>query len=263
MVIKLGIIGGGNMGEAIIANSLKSFKIAVSERDEKRQRYLQKKYRLISQSISTLSLQSDMVILAMKPQDMDGVLDEFKGYLAKDKLVISIAAGITTKYIERRLGKSPRVIRTMPNMPALVAKGVTAICQGKYASIADVKSTQNIFNNLGQTVVVKENLLDAITAVSGSGPAYVFLFMECLTKAARSLGLNEALAKELVIETFNGSVHLLKEKKFDPTVLRAKVTSKGGTTQAAMDVFTQNKLEQIIQKALRAAKQRAKELSKG
>jgi len=260
---RLGIIGGGNMGEAIIANSLKDFRIAVSERNGKCQRYLQKKYRLIPQSISTLARQSDMIILAMKPQDIDGVIDELKRYLAKDKLVISIAAGITTQYIERKLGQNCRVIRTMPNMPALVASGVTAICQGKYASTADVKSARNIFNNLGQTVVVKENLIDAITAVSGSGPAYVFLFMECLIKAARLLGLSETLARELVIETFSGSVHLLKEKKLDPAVLRAKVTSKGGTTQAAMDVFHQKQIEQIIRLALSAAKQRAKELSKG
>jgi len=259
---KLGIIGGGNMGEAIIANSFKSFSVIVAEKDQSRQRYLRKKYRLTAQDIKTLARKSNIVVLAMKPQDIDVVLAELKRYLSADTLIISIVAGITTKYIEKKLSPKTRVIRTMPNMPAMVAKGITAICQGKYASTADVKCAQNIFNNLGQTAVVKENLIDTITAVSGSGPAYVFLFMECLMKAARSLGLNETLARELVIETFSGSVHLLKEKNLDPAVLRSKVTSKGGTTQAAMDVFVQNKLAEIIKKALVAARIRAKELSK-
>jgi len=259
---KLGIIGGGNMGEAIIANSLKSFLVSVAEKDLSRQQYLQKKYRLKSRDIKTLAQKSDIVVLAMKPQDIDQVLGELKKYLSSEKLIVSIAAGITTKYIEKKLKPKTRVLRTMPNMPAMVAKGITAICQGKHAGTADVKSARNIFNNLGLTVVVKEDLIDAITAVSGSGPAYVFLFMEYLMKAARSLGLNEALARELVIETFSGSVHLLKEKKLDPAVLRVKVTSKGGTTQAAMDVFAEKHLEQIIESALSAAKNRAKELAK-
>jgi len=259
---KLGIIGGGNMGEAIIANSLKNFSVIVAEKDESRQWYLQKKYRLKPQDIKTLAQKSDIVVLAMKPQDIDEVLAELKRYLSADTLIISIAAGITTKYIEKKLKPKTRVIRTMPNMPAMVAKGITAICQGKHAGTVDVKCAQNIFNNVGRTVVVKENLIDAITAVSGSGPAYVFLFMECLMKAARSLGLNETLARELVIETFSGSVHLLKEKNLDPAVLRSKVTSKGGTTQAAMDVFAQKHLDQIIESALSAAKKRAKELAK-
>lgn len=259
---RLGIIGGGNMGEAIIAHVLKHFKITVSEKEKGRQRYLKKKYQLPSESIAAAAGVSEAIILAIKPQDTAEVLDELKGHLDNDKLVISIAAGVTTRYIEQTLGQRPRVIRTMPNMPAMVAKGVTAICKGRYAHRNDIRLTQRIFSHLGKTIVVSENLLDTITAVSGSGPAYVFLFMEYLTKAAQALGLNEKVAKELVMETFSGSVHLIQEKNLEPALLRAKVTSKGGTTQAAIEVFRQKGLKQIIQQALTAAQKRAKALAR-
>ena len=259
---KIGIIGGGNMGEAIIASCLKRFFIHVCEKDTARQQALHQAYRLNFFDIKGLAQNSDIIIIAVKPQDIEGALRELGEVLKDGTLVVSIAAGITTGYIERVLGKKRRVVRTMPNMPALIGQGVTAVCQGNFATLADVDSVCKVFNNLGSTIVVEEKFIDAVTAVSGSGPAYVFLFIEHLMKAAETLGLPKEMAKELVEKTFLGSVNLLLKQKIDAGVLRAKVTSKGGTTQAALKVFERKNLEKIFELALKAAKKRSKELSK-
>ena len=259
----IGIIGGGNMGMAIVSRIVGQFKILVCEKDKKKQISLKKKFRVSIRDLEPLVRDTDIIILAVKPQDMEKVLAEIKGAVKKNQVVISIAAGITTVFIEKRLGSGVRIIRTMPNMPAQIAEGITAVCKGKYATAADVSLARKIFNNVGKTVVVKENLIDAVTAVSGSGPAYVFLFVECFIEAAESLGLNKKLSRVLVQETLRGSAHLLAGQKEDPAVLRAKVTSKGGTTQAAMDVFMKNKINKIYKQALAAAEKRAKALSRG
>ena len=250
------------MAEAFIARALKRFFIHVCEKDEARRRYLEQTYKLISHDISRLAQISEVLILAVKPQDLPQVLKELSPVLRKETLVISIAAGITSQFIEKNLGDKIRVIRTMPNMPALVGQGITAVAPGKYAQTNDVDLACKILSSLGKTVIVQEDMIDAITAVSGSGPAYVFLFMECMVKAAESLGLKGNLASDLVKQTFFGSINLLIEKNMDPADLRGKVTSKGGTTEAAIKVFEKNSIDKIITDALRAAKRKAKLLSK-
>ncbi len=250
------------MGEAIIARARAKYKIGVCEKDSKRQAYLKRAYKVRVRNLSDLITDSDILVLAVKPQDFENVLGEIKASLRPKHLVISIAAGITSTYIERKLGKGIRVIRTMPNMPAMVGQGITAVCRGKYATAKDVQAACQLFNCVGQTVVVKENLIDSITAVSGSGPAYVFLFMECLIKAARALGLKDDLSVKLINQTLSGSLALILEKGLDPIELRAKVTSKGGTTQAATDVFMKYDLNKIIEEALKAAQKRAGELAR-
>ena len=149
----------------------------------------------------------------------------------------------------------------MPNMPALIGEGITGVCAGRYTTSSDVKTAQTILSSVGQTVIVKESMIDAVTAVSGSGPAYVFLFVEQWMAAAKALGFKEAEAKQLVYKTLLGSAHLLEQSEFDSATLRAKVTSKGGTTQAAMDVFFNRKIDVMMKDALVAAKRRAKELA--
>ena len=250
------------MGEAIISSCLKRFFVHVSEKDVKRQQYLSQNYKLVPYDIGRLVQISDIIILAVKPQDIEEVLKELRKVIKNDQFVISIAAGITTNFIETSLGKKIPVVRTMPNMPALISQGITAVAAGRYAQKADIDLTCKIFDTLGKTVVVEEELIDAITAVSGSGPAYVFLFMECMIKAAESLGLKKELAADLVKTTFAGSVNLLLKKNIEPEELRMKVTSKGGTTQAALDVFMNKKIDEIIRKALVAAKKRAQTLSR-
>lgn len=183
-------------------------------------------------------------------------------HLDSSKLVVSIAAGITTLYIEKKLGGKSRVVRSMPNLPLQIGQGMTGVCSGRWATKADVQSAVNIFKMVGDVVLVDENRMDAITAVSGSGPAYVFLFAECLLKAAKMLGFDDKQSQQLVTQTLRGSLTLLEKSSEPAEVLRARVTSKGGTTQAALEVLMRHNLEGIFKKALLAARKRAKELAK-
>ncbi len=258
----IGIIGGGNMGEAILQRIRKNYKVLVSEKDPARQQYLQKTYKLKPCSVKELVEQSQVVIIAVKPQDVEEALQEMFFLVDKTKLVVSIAAGITSGFLEKSLPEKTRVVRTMPNMPAMIGEGMTALAAGRFAKRGDLDAAMKIFQHVGETVVVPEDLIDAVTAVSGSGPAYVYLFMESLISGAKKLGLDENLARQLVRKTFLGGVLLLDRKKEEPGALRAKVTSKGGTTQAATDVFIKYKLDDIIAEALQAARKRAEELSK-
>ncbi len=257
----ISIIGGGNMGSAIIERVRQQFKVIVCEPDEKRRNVLRRKYKIAAADLPTAVKRSDVVIIAVKPQDIDSVLECMKP-LSGQRLIISIAAGITISYMEKQLGGGVRVVRTMPNMPAQIGEGITAIAGGKFAKPADIKLAQKIFHCLGKTVIVTEDVMDAITAASGSGPAYVFLFTECFMKAAQAIGLTAAQSRDLVYQTLIGSAHLLTKSKDDAALLRAKVTSKGGTTQAAMDVFAAYNIEKMFSDALAAAKQKAGELKK-
>ncbi len=260
---KIGLVGGGNMGEALIEHLRKKYFVLVHEKDQARTEYLSKHYKLKTTDLKTVVDSSDVIIVAVKPQDIEEVLKEL-GRLMTDqlKLLVSIAAGITTPFIEKALAKKIKVIRTMPNLPVKVKDGMTAISPGQYAEDSDVEVVRQIFDHLGKTVVVKEEWMDAITAVSGSGPAYVFFFVEGMIKAACALGLKEDLSKDLVETVFRGSIRLLEKKKEDAALLRAKVTSKGGTTEAALEVFMKNHFDDIITQALLAAQKRAGELSR-
>ncbi len=257
---KIGIIGCGNMGEALIKGLYAKHKVCVCETNAPRVKYLRSKYRGIVLGDLKIVEAASVIIFAVKPQDMEILLKQVPP--GKDKLFISIAAGLTTKFFEKHLGGKVRVVRAMPNMPALIGEGITAISAGRYATAADLKTVKNILQSIGQVVIVKESMIDAVTAVSGSGPAYVFLFVEQWINAAKKLGFNEPQAKQLVYKTLLGSAHLLDQSPFEASDLRVKVTSKGGTTQAAMDVFSKGKFDQLMFKALLAAKKRAKELAK-
>lgn len=258
----IGLVGGGNMGTAILAGIRRKYKTLVCEQDPRRAGVLKRQFNIKTVDLKKVAAQSEIIILAVKPQNFEEVLLELRNDVRPDQLIVSIAAGVTCHYIEQRLGKKIRVIRTMPNLPAQVGDGLTGICRGKFASNADLKTAQEIFNYIGKTVLVEERWMNAITAVSGSGPGYIFYFVECFEKAARLLGLNPELTRELVKQTLKGSVGLLEQSPEGADVLRARVTSKGGTTQAALTVFEENKFDKIFQQALAAACKRAKELSK-
>ena len=269
------------MGGAIIARIHKQYNLIVAEKDEERSQDLRKKFGVKINNVREAAHKSDIIILAVKPQDFDTVLQQIKdmslrgvkrqsnpnktrllhhSVVRNDKFFISIAAGITTRYIEKKLGKV-KVVRAMPNLPAQIGEGITALCAGKWASRNDLDYAIKIFNNIGRTVVVEEKHINAVTAVSGSGPAYVFLFIECLENAARAVGLNEEVSKELVLQTVKGSLSLIEKSGDDPKILRERVTSKGGTTQAAVNVLLKKKIEKIFVEALKAAQKRAGELS--
>jgi len=256
----IGIIGGGNMGEALIRGLYTKYNVHVCETNAPRVKYLKAKYQGIVLGDLKVVEKASVIILAIKPQDMELLLKQIPAGM--NKLFISIAAGLTTKFFENHLGGKVRVVRTMPNMPALIGEGITGICAGKYAKGADLKLAESLLGSIGQTVIVNESMLDAVTAVSGSGPAYVFLFVEQWINAAVKLGFNQAQAKQLVYKTLLGSAHLLEKSQFDAGELRVKVTSKGGTTQAALDVFSKRKFDLLMKDALVAAKKRAKQLAK-
>ncbi|HBG61076.1 MAG: pyrroline-5-carboxylate reductase [Omnitrophica WOR_2 bacterium GWF2_38_59] len=259
---KIAIIGCGNMGAAILEGIYKNSKVMVCESDPKKNQLLKRKYNVTFCDVSTAIDDSQIIVLAVKPQIFPELLEEIKVFNIKDKLFVSIAAGITTSFIEKKLGKDVRVIRTMPNLPAQVKQGITAICGGKNLKKKDISLVADIFKEIGKTVIVEEKMIDAVTAVSGSGPAYVFLFVECFVKAAQSLGFDAATSKELVLQTLKGSLCLLDNCNEDAGVLRSRVTSKGGTTQAALEVFAKGKFEKTFKTALLSARKRAKELSR-
>ncbi len=204
-----------------------------------------------------------MVVLSVKPQVMADVLDGIAGTLKENVLVVSIAAGITTAAIAEKLG-AVQIVRVMPNTPALVGAGASGLYNAS-ASKDGLKIALDICSSVGKAIVVEDELLiDAVTAVSGSGPAYFFLLMEEMIKAAVQLGLPEANAKTLVLQTAKGAALLAesaRQQGDDPDVLRKKVTSSGGTTEAALKVMNENGFEQIVLKALTAARDRGRELS--
>ena len=210
-----------------------------------------------------LTRQADIVLLSIKPQVMPNVLKGIAGTLKPDALVISIAAGITTASIRQILG-DVQIVRVMPNTPALVSAGASGLYNAS-ATQENLKTALDVCASVGKAIVVEnETLIDAVTAVSGSGPAYFFLLMEEMIKAGVSLGLTEADAKILVLQTAKGAALLAEsaqEKGEDPAVLRQKVTSPGGTTEAALKVFVQEEISEMVLQALTAARDRGRELS--
>jgi pyrroline-5-carboxylate reductase len=266
---KIGFIGAGNMAEAIIkgiidAKVYKAEDIIVSDIRPDRVRQLCDEYKIASAADNCgLAKAVDILVLSVKPQNMQEVLDEIKGVISKNLLVISIAAGITTGRIQKVLGGVP-VIRVMPNTPALVGEGAAAIYATKQA-VGRLKDAERIFSAVGLAVSVNdEKLLDVVTAVSGSGPAYFFLLMEEMIKAAEKLGLEKSVAEKLVLQTARGAGILAAEaakKNQSPQTLRKNVTSPGGTTEAALKIFSKYDFEKMVNDALAAAAERSRELS--
>ena len=266
---RIGIIGCGNMGEALLSRLSnimeKSTSIMVSEFDAKRRDYIQSKYKVIVEIDNNEVVKfADVIILAIKPKDFENLLKtEVCCGVSKDKLLISIAAGITTKYIEDIVGKDIPVVRVMPNMAATIGEAISSISAGSAVSVEDMKLAKEIFSTIGDVAEVDEKMVDVVTAVSGSGPAYFFYLVESLIDAAIKSGLDKETAKKLVIKTALGSAKLLEILKEEPTTLRERVTSKGGTTEAALKIFESKKLKNIIKDAVGAAMKRSKELSRG
>lgn len=254
----ISIIGAGNMGMAI-ASRVKG-KVLISDADTFKLRAIKCKNISIASNNIELAGKSNIIILAVKPQDIKRVLEEIKPY-AEKKLIISIVAGVTTSAIEKILGRA-RVIRVMPNMPAMVGKGISAISRGRFAGLKDLKLVSGIFSNLGEVVEVKEKMMDAVTAVSGSGPAYYFLFTSLLAKAAEAEGLKKDLALKLAKAVFIGAAEVVVSKDIAIEELVKKVASKGGTTEAALKIFKSGKLKNIIKQAVKAASLKSSSLSK-
>jgi pyrroline-5-carboxylate reductase len=266
---KVAIIGGGKMG-SIIAQGLITHKIVstkditITDIDAARLKLLRSSLKLkVSRDNENTVRCADIIILAVKPQNMAVTLNEVSPAVNKSKVVISIAAGITTNFIEKSLTKGVRVVRVMPNTPALVGEGAAAIAAGSHAKANDIKLTRAIFNAVGISVEIKEKLMDAVTGLSGSGPAYFFLIIEAMIEAGLKTGLSRNLAKQLATQTMLGAARLCLQSDKEPSQLREMVTSPNGTTFAGLKVMEEKNIRAIIIAAIEAATKRSKELAGG
>lgn len=265
----IGFVGGGNMAEALIkglitAKLYSPEDIIVSDIRAERLEYLAEQYRVVTADDNAKpASKADILVLSVKPQNMTDALHSIKDSIRKDALVISIAAGIRTANIAAELGDMA-IVRVMPNTPALIGEGASALFATEKAEPM-LKKAEAIFSSVGKAVVVdNEDLIDAVTAVSGSGPAYYFLLMEEMIKAAGQLGLDEDVAKGLVLQTAKGAALLAVEadkKSEGPDELRRKVTSPGGTTEAALKVLADGRFGPLIAEAITRARDRSRELS--
>ena len=260
-------IGAGNMAEALVKGIVErdvwpAGRVIVTDvRPEQLDRF-RATYRVHATANNLeAAAKADVIVLAVKPQMMGDVLAELKGNLPAKALVVSIAAGTTSAKIEAGLGGDVRVVRVMPNTPALVGAGASAICGGKHAASSDLDLVETLFAAVGTCARVTEDQMDAVTALSGSGPAYVFYLMEALLEAGAKMGLSPEVAKNLAFKTIEGAAKLATTSDVGPAELRARVTSKGGTTAAAVDVLDKSDAKRIWVDAVLAAQRRGRELS--
>lgn len=277
---KIGFIGAGNMGEALVGALIKSNitepkYIYASDASEKKLKSMSKGYGIhIRKDNFQLFLECDIIILAVKPQQMSQVLSEISGNvgqkLSRKKLIISIAAGVSIRRLENLLYKQLNeknqkklpIVRVMPNTPALVLAGISGMSANKFASRNDINVSKTILESAGEVIEFDEKDLDAVTAVSGSGPAYVFYFIESMIAGGTKAGLSLKSSEKLTLETVKGAVKLLEESNDSAETLRKKVASPGGTTEAALRVLEKPSVKASIVKAIVAAKKRSKELRK-
>jgi len=267
--MKIAIIGGGNMGEAILKALLEQKMclpedIAVGEVSEPRRQYLQKRYGVSATAGNRDAVKGkSLVVLAVKPQEFPGVLAGLKGSLQPDQVVLSIAAGVRIGTITGGLGHR-KVVRSMPNTPAQIGLGISGWMATPEVTAEQKAWVRLLLSAMGKEIYFDdEKYLDMVTAVSGSGPAYVYLFSESLIDGAMDLGMSRQDAQALVLQTVLGAAHLMLQSEKTPAELRRDVTSKGGTTERALKVFEESDLAGIVARALAAACRRAQELGGG
>jgi pyrroline-5-carboxylate reductase len=266
---KVGFLGAGNMGEAMIKGLLQAGLVpaaSIGATDVRRERLEQiaKQYGIRSaKSNPALVAESDVVILAVKPQIMAAVLKEIAPAVDAGTLLISIAAGLPTRTLRAQLGRPARLIRVMPNTPALVLEGVTAIARAEGLEAGDLETAQELFGAVGRVVVLEEDALDAVTGLSGSGPAYVAIVIESLADGGVKMGLDRATAMTLAAQTVLGSAKLILETGAHPGQLKDMVSSPGGTTIAGISALEEGGVRRTFISAVERATQRSRELGKG
>jgi pyrroline-5-carboxylate reductase len=262
----IGFLGAGNMAEALIRGLLRGGvvppeRVVASAPRAERQKELADKYGItVSGDNVAIAQRSTILVLSVKPQIMRKVLDQVAGALKPGTLVISVAAGVPVAAIEARLPAGTRVIRTMPNTPALVDAGATAVARGSHATDADLQTAKAIFDAVGISVVLDETSLDAVTGLSGSGPAYIFLILEALSDAGVKVGLSRRTSQLLAAQTVLGSAKLLMETNEHPGKLKDNVTSPGGTAIAGLHTLEAGGLRTTLIDAVEAATRRSREL---
>jgi pyrroline-5-carboxylate reductase len=266
---RIGFIGGGNMGEALVrglvgASLVPPDLITVTDVRAERGRQLAQQYGITAHADNARCVrEADVVILAVKPQIMTEVLRDIAPAVTSRHLLVSIAAGVATATIRRGLGKEARIIRVMPNTPALVLRGATALARGTGLEADDLATAEEIFGAVGRVVVLDEALMDAVTGLSGSGPAYVAIVIEALADGGVNMGLDRATAMTLATQTVLGAAQLLAETGLHPGALKDMVSSPGGTTIAGIAALEAGGLRTTLIRAVERATERSRELGRG
>ena len=264
--LRIGFVGGGNMGEALIrgllaASLLSPKQVSVFDVIPERLEYLHREYGIQTMPSSAVLAEScEVIILAVKPQIMPRILDTLHAHLKHKPLVISIAAGITLTSLEAGLPDSIPIIRVMPNTPALVLQAASALARGAHASDADMRMAIGLFEAVGKAVEVEEKLMDAVTGLSGSGPAYILLLLESLIDAGVLMGIPRSTARLLVIQTAAGTASMLAQGEKHPGELKDQITSPGGTTIRGLQILEERGVRGALMTAVQAATQRSMEL---
>jgi len=263
--ISVGVIGAGIMGEALIAAlisfGVKPELITISEKRKDRADELVNRYGIRLAEIDSNVRSAQMLLLVVKPQDMADVLNDIKASINPEALVITFVAGKKISFITDRLGTGNPVVRVMPNTATLVGAGMAAISLGVGVSIEQSNFVSGFLAATGKVIEVPEDLQDAVTATSGSGPAYFFRFVEAMVDGAQALGLSKEVATELTVQTMVGAAKLLEESGKSATTLRENVTSPNGTTAAALASFDSNQISTMVANAMKAARDRSQELA--
>jgi pyrroline-5-carboxylate reductase len=263
--LKVGLIGAGIMGEALISAlttyGLNPKLITISEKRSERIEELTKKYSINSDILANNVSTAQVLLLVVKPQDLEEVLAEVKGHISSQTLIVTFAAGKSISFVEDAIGKVNPIIRVMPNSPILLGEGMSAISTSHNVTAEQRDFVTGFLSAAGKTIEVDESLQDAVTATSGSGPAYFFAFVESMILGAVELGLSQKDATTLTVQTIVGAAKMLEESGKTAAVLRENVTSPNGTTAAALASFTDDGLEQLVRKAMKAARDRAQELA--
>lgn len=261
------IVGAGVMGETFVSGLVRAGwrpqDLVVSDKSKERLALLAQRYGVATVPAEQAVADADTVLLAVKPQDMEHVLAAISTTLRPGTLVVSIAAGIPTTYVEQRLPEGTPVVRAMPNTPAMVDEGMAAVSGGVYCEQPHLERAEALMRACGQVLSVAEHHLDAVTAISGSGPAYIFYVVEAMIEAGVLLGLPRSTSTDLVVQTLYGAATMLKETGEHPTVLRERVSSPGGTTMAALRELDDHKVRAAFLTAMEAAARRSAQLASG
>jgi pyrroline-5-carboxylate reductase len=263
---RIAILGTGKIGEALLAGLLSSGwpDIVVTARRQERADELHARYGVVATLVNADAVQgADVVVIAAKPQDLELLLGEVGSLLTPAQTVLSVAAAISTAAIERHLQPGVPVVRAMPNAPSTVHEGVAGVCAGAHATETNLAVAEDVLRHVGSVVRVREEYMDAITAVSGSGPAYFALLAEAMIEAGILLGLSREISTQLVVQTMLGTAHLLRDEHMHPVELREMVTSPGGTTIQAIRELEIAGVRAAFLNAIQAAMVRARELASG
>jgi pyrroline-5-carboxylate reductase len=266
---KIAVLGAGQIGEALISGLLSSgwrttAELAASTRREERAAELRERHGIaVTLSNAEAAANAALIVIAVKPHDIESLLGEIGPLIQPEQTVLSIAAAIPTAAIERHLGSGVPVVRAMPNTPAVVHEGMAGVCAGSHAAEEHLVLAEEALRHLGAVVRVSEPYMDAVTAVSGSGPAYFALLAEAMIEAGILLGLSREVSTQLVVQTMLGTAKQLRDLKMHPVELREMVTSPGGTTIAAIRELEQAGVRAAFLNAIQAAMDRSRELARG